>query len=160
MIIPSSCDVGMKIHYLSPEFIHAERVSPSKLASKLKAGWHLRRLVPGFSSMGMANYSRAVVSPHGVIAMVSDRAEAAEELDSLPALEISYEVVLLAVPFEEKEEAKRLGAVWAQGIKTWACAPDRIEAFQHWLGGEPELFDMLNNTYVRNKSDDKGAAND
>lgn len=146
MSVEQSIGEPMRLHYLSPEFIHAERVPPSKLEGKLKAGWQLRRLVPGFGvTGGMAHYSRALVSPHGVVAVVSDRAEHAEPADSLPVLEISYELVLLKVSFAEKDEAKRIGAVWVQGLNSWACAPDRIEDFRRWIQGEPKRFDLLKN---------------
>lgn len=132
------------VHYLSPQILNAERLSATKVAGKVKAGWTWRRLVPGFGAAGgTASYSRALVSPEGQIAFVSDRAAGMEHLALLPAFEISYRLVRLAVPFAEKGAAHALGAVWVGHLKTWACAPARVAEFQPWVQGEPNEFDLL-----------------
>ena len=100
--------------------------------------------MPGFGATGgVASYSRALVSPDGKIAFVSDRATGMDALNTLPVLEMSYRLVRLSVPFCEKDTAKTAGAVWVAHKKTWACAPHRIEDFRSWLTGQPEEFDLL-----------------
>lgn len=100
--------------------------------------------MPGFGAAGgAASYSRALVSPDGKIAFVSDRATGMDALNTLPVLEISYRLVRLFVPFCEKDSAKTAGAVWVAHKKTWACAPCRIEEFRSWLPEHPEEFDLL-----------------
>ena len=132
------------IHYLSREVLTAERLSASKVAAKVRAGWQWRRLVPGFGAAGgTASYSRALVSPQGELAFVSDRAAGMEDLGTLAPLEISYRLVTLAVPFAEKDAAKALGAVWVGHRKCWACAPDRVNEFQRWLPNNGEEFELL-----------------
>ncbi len=132
------------MHYLSPEIVNAERLSATKVAAKVRAGWSWAKLVPGFGAAGgAASYSRALISPEGGIAFVSDRADGLSALESLPPLEISYRLVRLSVPFAEKDLAKVAGAVWVGHKKTWACAPGRADEFKQWIAGEPEEFDLL-----------------
>lgn len=132
------------MHYLSPEVINAERLSATKVAAKVKAGWVWRRLMPGFGAIGgTASYSRALVAVDGRLAFVSDRADGMDALESLPPLEISYRLIRLSVPFAEKDVAKSAGAVWVGHMKTWACAPARVDDFKQWISGEPEEFDLL-----------------
>lgn len=132
------------VHYLSLRFVNAERLSPSKVASKAKAGWVWHRLVPGFSAIGgTANYDRVLVDPAtGALAFVSDRASGPAVSD-LPELHTDYTLVSLAVPFEAKAEAKALGAVWVPNRRTWACAPFEIERFRSWIAGAPATFSLL-----------------
>lgn len=130
------------VHYLSPAVLDAERLPASKVAAKVKAGWTWRRLEPGFGAVGgTASYSRALVSPEGAIAFVSDRAEGMDTLASLPPLVISYQLIPLAVPFADKDAAKALGAVWVGHLKTWACAPARKAEFNQWPQGAE--FDLM-----------------
>ena len=130
------------IHYLAPAFANAPRLSPSQVAAKLRAGWRWHRLQPSFGACaGTAQYSRALVSPAGEIAIVSDRAGGMAELDTLPTLAVSYRLIELAVPFADKDAAKRLGAVWVGHRKTWACAPTARATFAAWLTDRE--FDLL-----------------
>ena len=100
--------------------------------------------MPGFCTTGgAAAYSRALVSPEGEIAFVSDRADGMDAIDTLPVLEISYRLVQLSVPFCEKDAAKTAGAVWVSHKKTWACPPHLIEDFRSWLPELPHEFDLL-----------------
>lgn len=81
------------LHYLSEAAINAPRLSASQVAAKVKAGWAWRRLVPGFGACGgTASYSRALVSPEGQVAYVSDRADGMGCLDTLPCLARAYPV--------------------------------------------------------------------
>ena len=50
---------------------------------------------------------------------------------------VSDEVTYLAVPFAEKDEAKRLGARWDKGAKCWYAPPGTdLNPLEHWLRGE------------------------
>lgn len=134
----------MRLHYLSGKALNAPRLSPSSVPSKVKAGWVWHRLTPGFGTAGGAgSYQRALVSPSGDVAFVSDRADGPDVDSGLPDLVLDYSLVKLAVPFAERGEAKAMGAVWAADFKTWACAPDRAHEFQRWIEGEPVTFDLL-----------------
>lgn len=134
------------MHYLSRVVLDAEHLSPGKVKARLNAGWKWHRLDPGFGACGgAASYSRALVSPDGVVAFVSDRAEGMEQMSSLPVLPISYQLLGLSVPFSEKGRAKELGAVWIGHKKIWACAPDQKEIFAQWIGNDSFLFDLLQN---------------
>lgn len=132
------------MHYLSQVVLDAERLSPGKVKARLKTGWKWHRLDPGFGACGgAASYSRALVSPDGVVAFVSDRADGMGQVACLPVLPISYQLLSLSVPFAEKERAKKLGAVWIGHKKIWACAPDQEERFSQWIENETLLFDLL-----------------
>lgn len=136
----------MKLHHLSAAVQNAQRLSASNVSAKVRAGWVWHRLTSSFAAAaGTATYSRALVSPIGEIAFVSDRAEGPVSSDALPALDIEYTLVKLSVPFEEKDAAKRLGAFWVSHLKTWACAPDRTSEFGKWIADQPEIFDLLAN---------------
>jgi hypothetical protein len=132
------------MHYLSEQVINAERLSASKVSARVKAGWAWRRLEPGFGACGgTASYSRALISPEGVIAFVSDRAKGMDLIDTLPALPISYDLLPLTVPYEEKEQAKALGATWVGHKKTWACDPDAANKFKRWISKDAQVFNLL-----------------
>ena len=132
------------MHYLSDAFRNAEQLSASKVTSRAKAGWQWHRLGHAFAAAGgSAAYSRALVSPAGAIAFVSDRAPGMEALAELPVLEINYDLLPLSVPFEEKERARELGAVWVAHRKTWACAPEHRSLFGRWLDPSAEIFNLL-----------------
>lgn len=132
------------MHYLSAEFMTAKRLSPKQVPAKIKAGWVWRKLVPGFGTAGGAgSYRRALVSPDGVVAFVSDRAPGIELLDTLPELLVDYHLVALEVPYEQRTEASARGAVWIGHKKVWACAPDRSIDFSQWISGEPLIFDLM-----------------
>lgn len=133
-----------QLHYLSDAVLSAPRLSPGQVKPKVRAGWVWRRLQPGFGATGgAASYSRALISPDGHIAFVSDRAEGMDLLDSLPVLSIDYRLIRLAVPFADKDAAKAMGAVWVGYRKTWACAPDKAPVFTAWLPSPIEEFDLL-----------------
>lgn len=132
------------MHYLSEQVIKAERLSASKVSARVKAGWAWHRLEPGFGACGgTASYSRALISPEGVIAFVSDRAEGMDLIDTLPALPIGYDLLPLTVPYEEKDQAKALGATWVGHRKTWACAPEAADGFKRWLSEDAQVFNLL-----------------
>ncbi len=132
------------MHYLSERVIKAERLSVSKVSARVKAGWAWHRLEPGFGACGgTASYSRALISPEGVIAFVSDRAQGMELIDTLPALAIGYDLLPLSVPYEEKEQAKALGAIWVAHKKTWACPPDTANRFERWISEDSQVFNLL-----------------
>lgn len=132
------------VHYLAPDVVKAERLSATKVGAKLKVGWRWHRLEPGFGAAGGgASYSRALVSPEGRIAFVSDRATGMDDLGLLPPLAISYRLIRLTVPFAEKDAAKTLGAIWVGQKRTWACVPERVDEFRQWIAGPPEEFDLL-----------------
>ncbi len=132
------------MHCLSDELRNAEQLSASKVTSRVKAGWQWHRLEHAFATAGgSASYSRALVSPAGAIAFVSDRAPGIDTLAELPVLEINYDLLPLSVPFEEKERARKLGAVWVAHRKTWACAPEHRSVFSRWLDPSAEIFNLL-----------------
>ena len=134
----------MRIHYLASHAQQAALLTPSATKAKVRAGWQWHRLVPSFCTAGgAATYGRALVSPAGEIAYVSDRAEgpAPEEIGA--QLQVDHTMVRLSVPFADKDEAKRLGAKWIGHHKTWACAPDQVPAFGRWIEGEVQIFDIL-----------------
>ncbi len=137
----------MKIHYLDSAALNALRLSPDKVRAKLNAGWQWHRMVPGFCAAGgTANYNRALVSPTGEIAYVSDRADGpsgAAAMSALPALEISHQLIGLTVPFAEKGDAKALGAIWIGHKRTWACAPGEEGKFSKWATEPPLIFDLM-----------------
>lgn len=122
----------MKLHYLSTAVLQAQRLSPSQAEAKARGGWSWHQISPGFTAAGgMANYSRALVSPNGEIAFVSDRANGPTP-SGLPKIEIDYTLIRLSVPMQDKDQAKSLGAIWVAHRRIWACAPDRIEDFRRW----------------------------
>ena len=132
------------MHYLSDQVINAERLSASKVSARVKAGWAWHRLEPGFGACGgTAAYSRALISPEGVIAFVSDRAKGMELIDTLPALPIGYDLLPLTVPYEEKEQAKEIGAVWIAHKKIWACNPSKSDDFLRWINTSSVVFNLL-----------------
>ena len=134
----------MRLQYLSDAALNAPRLTPSQVGAKIKAGWVWYRLQPGFgASGGTASYSRALISPEGVIAFVSDRAQGLEDQANLPVLTIDYRLIRLAVPFADKDVAKAMGAVWVGHRKTWACAPDVASVFSAWLPSPVEEFGLL-----------------
>ena len=134
----------MQYHYLSKEILDAKRLTPSEVLSKVKSGWVWYRLSPGFCSTGAtAHYSRAMVSPEGVVVMVSDRAAGMDALNTLPVMTIDHRMIRLVVPFAEKDLAKSLGAVWIGHKKTWACPPFHRETFSRWITEASEEFDVL-----------------
>lgn len=134
----------MRIHYLSPIALNAPLLSPTGARVKVRAGWTWHRLIPGFTTTGgVANYNRALVSPTGLVAFISDRADGPAADAALPCVEIDHSLVRLNVPFTEKAEAKQLGAVWIGHHKTWTCAPDRADEFRRWITGEVEVLDLM-----------------
>lgn len=137
----------MKLHFLDPRASEAVRLSPEKVAAKLKAGWSWHRLSPSFCAAGgAATYSRVLVSPGNEIAYVSDRAAGPStppELDTLPVLEICHRLIPLQVPFAEKAAAKALGAIWIAHKRTWACAPDNAQYFAQWHASGLDEFDLM-----------------
>ena len=134
----------MVMHYLSEKALNAAKLSPSEVAAKVKAGWAWHRLNPSFCTSGGAGvYSRALVSPAGDVAYVSDRAIGPDARGGLPEILIDGTLVPLTVPFEDKDRAKALGAVWISWRKTWACAPDQVEKFSEWIESDAERFDAL-----------------
>lgn len=49
----------------------------------------------------------------------------------------------LSVPFADKDDAKKLGAIWVGHEKTWAI-PLGVdsEPFKKWMEGEPRILGM------------------
>lgn len=137
----------MKLHYLDPQAVSALRLSPDKVGAKLRSGWQWHKLTPSFCAAGgTASYSRALISPEGDIAYVSDRGAGPSDpadLAALPVLEVCHRMVRLNVPFAEKDAAKALGAVWVGHKRTWACAPIRAGEFDQWRAQAPSEFDMM-----------------
>jgi len=74
---------------------------------------------------------------------VNDRAEGPSPSEIPNHLEFDRTMVRLAVPFEEKGDAKLAGAHWVGHLKTWCCRPDKVENFRPWIDGEPRHFNML-----------------
>lgn len=132
----------LKAHYLSELALRAKKLTPSQVPAKIKAGWTWYQLSPGFCTFA-GSYRRALVSPKGELAYVSDRAPGPEDLASLPVFELCHDLLPLAVPFEEKAQAKALGAVWVAERRTWACAPDQKASFGRWLAPEVTPFNLL-----------------
>jgi hypothetical protein len=138
----------MRIHHLSTQALQAIQLTPSATPPKVRAGWVWHRLVPSYCNAGgAASYSRALVSPQGEIAYVSDRAEGPALQEIEHELQLDHSMIRLAVPFADKDEAKRLGAKWIGHHKTWACAPDQLELFSRWVNGAPETFDILSDAH-------------
>lgn len=134
----------MHIHYLSGLAQQAAQLTPSATPAKVRAGWAWHRLTPSFCiAGGAATYGRALVSPQGEIAYVSDRAEGPGPEELQLELLVDHTMVRLRVPFSDKDEAKRLGARLIGHHKTWACAPDQAGVFARWIQGEPDFFDVL-----------------
>lgn len=134
------------VHYLSRRALQAPRLSPSEVKSKIDAGWVWHQLVPAFCTAGGAgSYGRALISPAGEIAYVSDRA-AGPPASTLPQLLMDHTLIKLEVPYADKDQAKARGAVWVGHLRLWACAPARIEDFRRWIDGDPHSFDLMIDT--------------
>lgn len=132
------------LHFLSDTAKNAATLSPSQVGAKVRAGWAWHRLEPSFCSAGGAGiYSRALVSPDGELAYVSDRAEGPTTDAGLPEVIIDHTLVQLQVPYDQKADAKALGAIWVPLRKTWACAPAQLSTFARWISGEPVHFDLM-----------------
>lgn len=50
----------------------------------------------------------------------------------MPDNNISNKKYILAVPYEEKEQAKKLGATWDKDIKCWCCNEEDKDKFYKW----------------------------
>lgn len=125
-------------------------ISATSAKARLKEGWQLGRLPFGICSAGgLGASTHAIVSPDGqTAARVSDTAMAkvahlSGASSGLPVIEVDTTILALDVPFSEKDEAKRLGALWSGVLKTWFAHPDKTARLERWLPSPERKLSLL-----------------
>lgn len=131
------------IHYLDPKFLAARKISANVAKSmfentRSEFTFTFYKLNPSFESIaGLPAYSRAAVSNEDHIFFISD---SYKHVDTEGLMMVSYDLLTLNVPLEDKNKARDKGAVWHAPLNKWCCDPDRQESFQKWVDNSSALI--------------------
>lgn len=133
MAMPAHQECGLH-HW---DLLGAPRLSLTQVKARLRAGWTLAALPPEqryCSAGGVGLYSHYLHSPDGELAQLTDKCLAALALPQ-PAPEVALDMstIALDVPFDEKGDAKALGARWDPTSRKWHIQPAQAPQFARWL---------------------------
>lgn len=119
------------------DLFESPKYSLSQVKARLRAGWTLAALPPEqtyCSAGGVGQYSCYLRGPAGELGQLTDKSLAQLALADRPAvIALDQSTVQLKVPFEEKEEAKALGANWDWQSRTWRVRPAHASRCAKWI---------------------------
>jgi hypothetical protein len=138
----SHSDAPLTVHWW--DLMAAPRFCATQAAARIKSGWRLYRLPVGYCSAGAAgSYTHLLAGPAGSLGQITTRALAqVVQASGAPLVRFASPVLLLEVPFEEKDAAKLLGAKWHPTLRRWCARVSEADRFARWLPAPPQIVDI------------------